>query len=202
MSFRPIAFIALLVAGCASTTQVKQLEERLASLEKKVEEQAKAKMAELNEKHGSTQVAAKAKKTAAELEVVGKAVTELKIEKWYQGETKLDMNSNTPTLLVFWESWCPHCRREVPKMEETYTKYKGKMNLVGLTKVTRSSTDEKVVEFIKENKVSYPMAKEAGDVSETFAVSGIPAAAVVKNGKIVWRGHPARLTEEMINGWL
>lgn len=245
MSFRPLALVALLVAGCASTTQVKQLEEKVASLEKQVEElkaakpasgrpaapaapanpaaeeaatklfdevraltekgqmeEAKAKMAELNSKYGSTQVAAKAKKTAAELEVVGKAVTGLTVEKWYQGESKLDLAGNTPTLVVFWEAWCPHCRREVPKLEETYTKYKGKMNVVGLTKVTRSSSDEKVTEFIKENKVSYPMAKEKGDMSETFAVSGIPAAAVVKGGKIIWRGHPARLTDEMINSWL
>lgn len=245
MSFRPLALVALLIAGCASTTQVKQLEEKVANLEKQVEElkskpatgraaaapaapadpaaeeaatklfdevraltekgqmeEAKAKMTELNTRYGGTQVAAKAKKTAAELEVVGKAVAAVSVEKWYQGETKIDASSNTPTLLVFWEAWCPHCRREVPKLEETYTKYKGKMNVVGLTKVTRSSSDEKVAEFIKENKVSYPMAKEKGDVYDTFAVSGIPAAAVVKGGKIIWRGHPARLTDEMINSWL
>ena len=38
-------------------------------------------------------------------------------------------------------------------------------------------------------------------MSQHFNVSGIPAAAVVKDGKIVWRGHPARLTDEMIQGW-
>jgi hypothetical protein len=39
-------------------------------------------------------------------------------------------------------------------------------------------------------------------MSDYFAVSGIPAAAVIKDGKVVWRGHPGRLTDDMINAWL
>ncbi len=74
--------------------------------------------------------------------------------------------------------------------------------MVGLTKITRSATEEKVNEFIKENKLGYPTAKEGGDLSKAFNVSGIPAAAVVKGGKIVWRGHPGRLNDDMIKGWL
>ena len=46
------------------------------------------------------------------------------------------------------------------------------------------------------------MAKESGDASKAFGVSGIPAAAVVKDGKVVWRGHPGRLTEQMIESWI
>ena len=90
----------------------------------------------------------------------------------------------------------------MPKLEETYEKYKGKLQVVGLTKVTKSSTDEKVQQFLSEQKVTYPIAKETGEMSDYFAVSGIPAAAVIKDGKVVWRGHPARLTDDMINAWL
>jgi hypothetical protein len=39
-------------------------------------------------------------------------------------------------------------------------------------------------------------------VAEAFNVSGIPAAAIVKDGKIVWRGHPARLKPENIDKML
>ena len=244
MSLSRFAILAVLAAGCASSTQVTQLEERIAALEKKVEEgaakapgarsapaaptdpvaeeaagkvfeevrglmekgdmaNAKAKMSELTEKYGSTQVASKAKKSAAELEVIGKAAPPaLTVEKYYQGEGKVNIADGKPTLVVFWESWCPHCRKEVPELEATYEKYQGKLNVIGLTKVTRSSSDEKVAEFIKENKVTYPMAKETGEMSQYFAVSGIPAAAVIKDGKIIWRGHPARLTDDLIGGWL
>ena len=73
--------------------------------------------------------------------------------------------------------------------------------MVGLTKLSRSSTEEKVLEFIKDNNVSYPTAKEDGERSKHFNVSGIPAAAVVKDGKVIWRGHLV-MTDTMIDGWL
>ena len=35
-------------------------------------------------------------------------------------------------------------------------------------------------------------------LSGAYAVSGIPAAALVKDGKVIWRGHPSRLTDELV----
>jgi len=164
---------------------------------------AKAKMNELTTNYGDTTTAKRAQSLNAELSVVGKdAPSELKVEKWFQGEKDVHIDKGA-TLVVFWEVWCPHCKREVPKLEETYEKYKGKgLEVVGLTKITKSSTPEKVEEFIKEQKLTYPIAKETGEMSDYFAVSGIPAAAVIKDGKVVWRGHPGRLTDDMINAWL
>lgn len=167
-------------------------------------EEAKTLMADFMKKYGATNTAKKATRTYQELSVIGKEPpTDWGIEKWYQGEKEVDLAGDKTTLLVFWEVWCPHCKREVPKMQQLYTTLKGEgLQMVGLTKITKSATEEKVTEFIAEQKVEYPMAKENGQVSSYFNVSGIPAAAVVKGGKVVWRGHPARLTEEMLKGWL
>ena len=165
-------------------------------------DEAKAKVAELKAKYPNTRSARAASRLEDELTVIGVDAGDLQIEKWYQGSA--DLSSDTPTLVVFWEVWCPHCKREVPKMNKTHNKYKDKgLNVVGLTKITRNSTEEQVLGFIKEEDVQYSLAKEDGDnMSKRFGVSGIPAAAVVKDGTIVWRGHPARLTDEMIQGWL
>ena len=48
----------------------------------------------------------------------------------------------------------------------------------------------------------HAIAKETGALAEYFSVKGIPAAAVVKDGRIVWRGHPIRLTSELLDSWL
>jgi thiol-disulfide isomerase/thioredoxin/outer membrane murein-binding lipoprotein Lpp len=165
-------------------------------------DEAKAKIAAMEKKYSSTKTWRRARKVSAELEVIGKDSGDIEVEKWLQGDA-VDFSSSKPTMVVFWEIWCPHCKREVPQLQATYDEYKGKgLQMVGLTKMTRSATEEKVQEFIKEKNVSYPMAKESGNMSKKFNVSGIPAAAVVKEGKIVWRGHPARLSKEMIEGWL
>ena len=167
-------------------------------------EQAKTKMAAFMKDYGDTSTAKKARRTYQELSVIGNtAPAEWKIEKWYQGEGEIDFGSGKTTLLVFWEEWCPHCKREVPKMQALYSGLKDDgLQVVGLTKITRSSTEEKVTSFIAEKEIAYPVAKETGELSQYFNVSGIPAAAVLKDGKVVWRGHPAQLNEAKLKGWL
>ena len=166
--------------------------------------EAKTQMADFMQKYGATNVARQARRTSTELAVIGKdAPASWAIEKWYQGESDVDLASDQTTLLVFWEVWCPHCKREVPKLQALYDSLKGDgLQVVGLTKVNRSATDESVVDFIKEKNLAYPCAKETGELSAHFGVSGVPAAAVLKDGKVVWRGHPARLSESMLKAWL
>ncbi len=167
-------------------------------------EKARTDMVEFMKTYGSTQAAARARKMNEELSIIGKdAPAKWGIEKWFQGEKDIDLASKKTTLVVFWEEWCPHCRREVPKLQATYEGLKASgLQVVGFTKMTRNVTDETVQQFLTEQKVSYPVAKEDGTLSTYFGVSGIPAAAVVKNGKVIWRGHPAQLDEAKLKSWL
>lgn len=165
-------------------------------------DEAKAKLTELDSKYGETRAAKRAGRLKGELSVVGTEPGSLEVASWFQGDSSF--SEGDATLVVFFETWCPHCQREVPKLEEAHNKYKAEgLNVIALTKVSRSSTDEKVAEFIKEHKISYPVGKEKdGSMSEKLAVQGIPAAAVVKDGKVVWRGHPARIDDDMIAKWI
>ena len=53
--------------------------------------------------------------------------------------------------------------------------------------------------FIEEHRLEFPLAKEDGKVATYFGVGGIPAAAIIKEGTIVWSGHPANLTAAVLN---
>ncbi len=165
-------------------------------------EDAKKDIEKLLKTYPKTRTVRVAQQLQREVAIIGQDAGTLDVEKWYSGDAK--MTDGKLTVLVFWEAWCPHCKREVPKLEVTYQKLKGDgFNLIGLTKVSRNSTDEQVEAFISDNKLSYPMAKEnAGTLSKRFAVSGVPAVAVIKDGKIIWRGHPNRLKEASIQEWL
>jgi len=164
---------------------------------------AKTEIGTFMTKYQSTATARNASKLNAELQVIGReAPKSWGIQKWFQGEKDINLAGGT-TLVVFWELWCPHCKREVPKLQALYEKLKGDgLQVVGLTKLTKSTTEDGVRAFMAEQKVAYPIAKEDGTVSQHFNVSGIPAAAVIKDGKVVWRGHPAGLDETMLKGWL
>jgi cytochrome c biogenesis protein CcmG, thiol:disulfide interchange protein DsbE len=161
-------------------------------------DKAKERCEKGESEYGATRTWRRAGRVCREVEVVGKDAADLEVEKWFQGEGT-SMADKPATLLVFWEEWCPHCKREVPKIESTYKKYGDRLNVVGLTKVTRSATDEKVAEFISQEALSYPVAKEkGGNLSNYYNVSGVPAAALVKDGKVIWRGHPARLEDQTL----
>jgi thiol-disulfide isomerase/thioredoxin len=132
--------------------------------------------------------------------VFGKDAMALNVDKWHQGN--VDIADGKATLLVFWEVWCPHCKREVPKMQKIHDDYGPKgLQVVGLTKQSRDKSDADVMAFLEENDVKYPTARENGDISTHYGVRGVPAAAVVKDGKVVWRGHPSRITPAMMDGW-
>jgi thiol-disulfide isomerase/thioredoxin len=168
--------------------------------------EAKAKLDELYAKYPQSSAARSAQTMRREVEVVGREVPQqLDVEKWYQGEQEALASAGTKaTLLVFWETWCPHCQREVPRLTALYERFKAQgLRVIGLTKVSKSASDEAVAQFIKERSVAYPIAKErGGSLSTLFNVSGVPAAAVVKDGKVVWRGHPARLSDQLLQSWL
>jgi thiol-disulfide isomerase/thioredoxin/outer membrane murein-binding lipoprotein Lpp len=188
----------------ADETKARELLSQITNLmkENKMDE-AKAKFKELDSKYGETKTGRRAKRIGAELEIIGKdAPKEFKAEKWLIDGGQSALSDSKPTLVVFWEVWCPHCKREVPSLQAKHDKYKDKLNIVGLTKLTRNKTEDEVMAFLKDNKVTYPVAKETGEMSQQFNVSGIPAAAVVKDGKIIWRGHPARLSDAMLEGWM
>jgi thiol-disulfide isomerase/thioredoxin len=169
--------------------------------------EAKRLMAQLRSKHGGTDIykSREVQSLEANLDVVGKKITSEDIRKnidnWYiEGEINLEEGV---TLLVFWEVWCPHCKREVPKLKQTYEKYRDDgLKVLSLTKLSKSATEQKVLTFIQESELNYPTAKENGKISPIFDVKGVPAAAVVNNGVVVWRGHPGKIGKAAWSQWL
>lgn len=166
-------------------------------------QQAKQELAVFNEKHAGTEAAGWTRGLTRELAVVGKPVPDgWNIEKWFQGETDIELDGRQPTLLIFWESWCPHCRNEMPKLQQLHDAYKTQgLQVLGVTRITKTATEESVQTFIAENSIRFPVAKETGELATYFNVKGIPAMAFVRNGEIVWRGHPMRVTDELLNIW-
>lgn len=98
-------------------------------------------------------------------------------------------------ILVFWATWCPHCREEIPHIEKFYKENKDKTEVLGIN-VKESRT--KVEKFISKKDITYPIVLDSdGKVASLYNVRGIPTiVAISREGKIIYYGHSI---EEMLD---
>lgn len=88
------------------------------------------------------------------------------------------------TLLNFWATWCPPCRKEVPSMVELYHKFEER----GL-KVVAVSVDknrDQLVSFVREQGMSFQVLHDVDStVSHAYGVYRYPESFLIdKKGKV------------------
>lgn len=158
--------------------------------------QVRLKLAELAEKHPQVKREKAYTSLLAELEVIGKDA-KFEVIKWIQGRVVLDHSGLT--MLVFWESWCPHCQDDMPAVQKQYERFLEEgLSVVGLTRMTMKAKLTSVISFIAERELHFPIARVAQTMADYYDVRGVPASVLIKNSKVVWRGKPINLTEETI----
>lgn len=141
--------------------------------------------------------AAKPDPKSLEAAVVGTQAGDWQGVRWLDA-APADLSEGT-TLVLFWEAWCPHCRRELPEVATLERSWRDRgLQVVGLTRMSRGVEEAQVRELMASSQVEFPVGQQDGVLSERFAVRGVPAAALVHDGEVVWRGHPARLDEALI----
>ena len=178
---------------------VEELKQAIATLDY---DRARQIQAEFQAKYSTTRAYRAVQRLMLEVEVVGRDEAPRRALRWLQGSDE-DLQNAAATLYVFWEVWCPHCKREVPRLVQTHDNYRDRgLRVVGITQQTRNITAEAVSNFLTANRVTYPIARAERDFVEHYGVRGIPAAALVADGKVVWRGHPGQLASETIETFL
>ena len=150
-------------------------------------------------------------KTAA----AGEALPEMFLdgipEVWLQGDTVKKWEKDKVYIFEFWATWCGPCLAAMPHMEHLHQVLKENPNLqiIGVNVMDRKSP-ENLKEFLKNRPtpLTYTMAVDV-DGKRTKAkwldpleVNGIPHVFAIKNGKLIWRGHPLKLSEEMLTAML
>lgn len=107
---------------------------------------------------------------------------------------KLADNKDKIVVVEFWATWCPPCRKSIPHLKTLHDTYKDQ----GVVIVSLSDEPaETINEFNKKAGMDWIVGAGSSSGRE-YGVSGIPAAYVVVDGKIVWNGHPMGGLDEKI----
>lgn len=130
---------------------------------------------------------------------------------WIQGTPVKEWEKDKVYIFEFWATWCGPCLAAMPHMEQLHQAFKNNphMQVIGVNVMDRKSP-ESLKEFLRNrpSPLTYAMAVDV-DGKKTrdkwlspMGVNGIPHAFAVKNGKLIWRGHPGKLSEEMMRAML
>ncbi len=95
-----------------------------------------------------------------------------------------DFKGNKAVLLVFWATWCPPCRAEIPELKKINSEYKDKG--LEIIAVDIRENPAAVASFAKKQAIDYAVVIDVdGSVSKSYNVLGIPTNVVIdKNGSI------------------
>ena len=104
------------------------------------------------------------------------------------GAQSLSELEGSPTVLVFWASWCGPCRAEVPEINALTASVGDTVDVIG---VNAGETPQAALKGMQALNVSYPVVLDAdGRISQKLAVKTLPTVFILDGERVIrYRGH-------------
>ena len=122
-------------------------------------------------------------------------------KEWLVGQAPQAWAKDEVYVLECWASWCGPCVRAMPHVESLWQTLKDEgIHIIGVNVSDRLKNDQ-IVAFLQKQPVppTYPIVVDRTNLlRQTLNFQGIPYACAVRNGVVVWTGHPGSLTAERL----
>ncbi|MEH6344190.1 MAG: TlpA disulfide reductase family protein [Bermanella sp.] len=105
-----------------------------------------------------------------------------------------------PVYLVFWATWCPICRREIPNLKTIYQELGQDIEMLAIN-VAMDEALSDVMTYRESHQIPYPLAFDEGSViSRMYGVIGTPWQVMIDiNGVVRFRSNktPENLSQHI-----
>lgn len=134
---------------------------------------------------------------------LGSPAPKMDVKTWVKGTPVNEFKNDKLYVVEFWATWCGPCKMSIPHLTELAHKNKD-VTFVGVS-IWEDHTDNNIEKFVADMgdkmdyNVGYSGNKEgmAKTWMEAAGRNGIPSAFIVKEGKIVWEGHPMEMEKPL-----
>jgi len=80
-----------------------------------------------------------------------------------------DYRGQKPVVLDFFATWCPNCRRDMPKQQALYEKYGEDLEVIA---INLNESQKKVEKFVTNNGFTFPVVMDpSGHAARTYQVN-------------------------------
>ncbi len=112
-------------------------------------------------------------------------------------DTFLAANKGTPTILMFWTTWCPSCKKELPELEKLRQTHGDKVNIIT---VSLDEKREALEKYFEEHSLDLPVYYGDEAIARKFSVQAIPTLVMFDGeGQQVF-AQPGVFPHEMLTG--
>jgi len=110
---------------------------------------------------------------------------DLKVKDLDGKEVTLEAHKGKVILLNFWASWCGPCRAEIPGLVELQSKYKDRLQIIGM--VVDDDDERSVRDVVKSESINYPVAFTTPEVRMAYGgIGALPTVFVINTeGRVV-----------------
>jgi peroxiredoxin len=127
--------------------------------------------------------------TKDQLILIGKKAPDFTLNDISGKTYKLSSLRGKSVIAVFWNEGCPHCRAELPLLNDYYMKNKSRFNfeILAVTRKGDAGSVKRTTDFISEKKLAFPVLWDNEEpVSNDYKIMYIPTAFFISaDGTIV-----------------
>ncbi len=91
-------------------------------------------------------------------------------------------------VLHFWATWCPYCRKEMPKLKQVQAQFADEVKVLA---VSVDEDESRLKQFLEKESLPYTVlvdAKTDFELARNYGISGIPVTYIInREGKIAKR---------------
>lgn len=108
-----------------------------------------------------------------------------------------DYKGKNPVYLIFWATWCPACKEEIPKLKDIYSKFQPKGLIMLAVNVGINDSAKKAALYKEKHNLPYSVLFDNDSlVTKLYNVMGTPTMVIMDKKGII-RYHSSATPDDL-----